>query len=129
MHRQQKDMYDRDERKIEDRIVDLYQPHVRPMKTGKDKGSAESGSRQLGMLKDGFTHVHALCWDAFNVGVLLKQAVEAYPGNYGFYEEAVSVDKLFGTRENRRFLKELGISYVGKALGRPRPWLRKNERS
>ena len=29
-------------------------------------------------------------------------------------------DTLYGTRENRRYLKEHGIRFAGKALGRPR---------
>ena len=119
LYRQQRQMYQSNTRMIGDRIVNIYQPHVRPMKTGKDKGSTEFGSKQLVMLKDGFSHVHTLSWDAFHEGNLLRDAVEAYKGYYGCYPEAVSADKLFGTRENRRYMKEVGIRFIGKALGRP----------
>ncbi|HEX8675778.1 MAG TPA: hypothetical protein VF700_01090 [Segetibacter sp.] len=54
---QQQEMYTEDKRTIEHRIVSLYQHHVRPILRGKDREQTEFGSKQLVMLKDGFTHV------------------------------------------------------------------------
>lgn len=128
-HRQQQEMYDENKHSIADRIVSIYQPHVRPMPRGKDKAAVEFGSKQLVMLKDGYTHVHTISWDNFNEGIYLKECVEYYKEVYNCYPESVSVDKLFGTRENRNYLKELGIRFVGKALGRPKPIEAKQKRA
>jgi IS5 family transposase len=119
VYRQQKQMYTEDKRSIEDRIVSLYQPHVRPMPRGKDRVQTEFGSKQLVMLKDGFTHVQKISWDNFYEGVHLQECVEKYKELYGCYPEKVSVDGIFGNKENRRYLKEKGIMFVGKQLGRP----------
>ncbi len=127
--RQQQEMYDESKHSIADRIVSIYQPHVRPMPRGKDKAAVEFGSKQLVMLKDGYTHVHTISWDNFNEGVCLKQCVGYYKEVYGCYPESVSVDKLFGTRENRNYLKELGIRFVGKTLGRPKAIEAKQKRA
>jgi hypothetical protein len=38
---------------------------------------------------------------------------------YGYYPEVVLADQLYGSHENRKYLKENGIRFGGKALGRP----------
>ncbi|MCW3121992.1 MAG: transposase, family [Flavipsychrobacter sp.] len=119
VHRQQQEMFTEDKRTIEHRIVSLYQPHVRPIPRGKDRVQTEFGSKQLVMLKDGFTHVQTISWDNFNEGIRLKECVEAYKEIYGCYPEKVSVDAIFGNKANRQYLKEKAIRFVGKQLGRP----------
>lgn len=41
-----------------------------------------------------------------------------YKQRYGYYPEVVLADQLYGSRGNRSFLKERGIRFGGKALGR-----------
>lgn len=119
VHRQQQEMFTEDKRTIEHRIVSLYQPHVRPVPRGKDRVQTEFGSKQLVILKDGFTHVQTISWDNFNEGIRLKDCVEKYKEIYGCYPEKVSVDAIFGNKANRQYLKEKSIRFVGKQLGRP----------
>lgn len=38
----------------------------------------------------------------------------------GYYHESVHADPIHGTRENRTYLKEKGIRFAGKPLGRPK---------
>lgn len=117
--RQQEEMYQNRVHSIADRIVSIYQPHVRPVPRGKEKASTEFGSKQLIMLKDGYTHVYKIGWDNYNEGTLLKESVEVYKTIYGCYPEAVSADQIFGNRANRKFMKDNAIRFIGKALGRP----------
>ncbi len=119
VYRQQHGMFTEDKRSIEHRIVSLYQPHVRPMPRGKDRVQTEFGSKQLVMLKDGYTHVQKISWDNFNEGVHLEDCVETYKDIYGCYPEKVSADSIFGNKANRKYLKEKQIRFVGKQLGRP----------
>ena len=119
LYRQQQRMYKEDIRSIEDRIVSVYQPHVRPMPRGKDRVQTEFGSKQLVMLKDGYTHVAKINWDNFNEGVHLQNCVEKYKQIYGCYPQKVSADGIFGNKANRKYLKENEIQFVGKQLGRP----------
>lgn len=129
LYRQQHWMYRHEEHSIADRIVNLYQPHVRPMPRGKDRVSTEFGSKQLVILKDGYAHVCRLEWDNFNDGVWLEQALEKYRDLYGCYPERVLGDRLFGNRENRRLMKEKGIRFVGKSLGRPSAGQKEKEKT
>ena len=119
VHRQQQEMFTEDKRTIDHRIVSIYQPHVRPMPRGKDRVQTEFGSKQLVMLKDGYTHLQTISWDNFNEGTHLKQSVEAYKEIYGCYPEKVSADAIFGNKVNRQYLKDKAIRFVGKQLGRP----------
>ncbi len=50
----------------------------------------------------------------------LEAQVEAYHRRYGFYPETVVADPVYGTKKNRAYLKDKGIRYAGKALGRPK---------
>jgi IS5 family transposase len=45
---------------------------------------------------------------------------QKYRTRFGFYPEKVLVDKIYCTRENRNYLKDLGIQLQAKPLGRPR---------
>lgn len=119
VYRQQQQMYTEDKRTIEHRIVSLYQPHVRPMPRGKDRVHTEFGSKQMVMLKEGYTHVQKISWDNFNEGIHLQDCVETYKSIYGCYPEKVSADAIFGNKANRKYLKENQIRFVGKQLGRP----------
>ncbi|OMP74547.1 transposase [[Flexibacter] sp. ATCC 35208] len=52
---------------------------------------------------------------------MLIESLETHKRLFGCYPERVLADQLFGTHENRRFMKEKGIRYVGRPLGRPLP--------
>jgi len=68
---------------------------------------------------DGISRVDHLRWDAFHEGHDLESQVEAYHRRYGYYPAVVFGDPLYGTRENRGYLKKFGIRFAGKPLGRP----------
>lgn len=71
-------------------------------------------------MKDGLAFVDNIGWDAFNEGKDLKQQVESYKQRHGYYTEVVLADQLYGSHDNRKYLKERGIRFGGKPLGRPR---------
>jgi len=58
--------------------------------------------------------------DAYNEGRDLKSQVEGYKARYGYYPEVVLADTIYGTRDNRKYLKKHHIRFAGKPLGRPR---------
>jgi transposase, IS5 family len=119
VYSQQRRMYKEKSRRIDHRIVNLYQPWIRPIKRGKSGSDVEFGPKLSVSLVDGVAYVDHFSWEAFNEGTHLKQQVEAYRERHGFYPEAVISDQIYGTRENRRYLKSRGIRYSGKKLGRP----------
>jgi len=119
IYRQQDEMYKNKTHSCSDRIVNIYQPYVRPMVRGKDKADVEFGSKINISEVDGFVRINHLSWDNYNEGVDLKRQVEDFRQMYRHYPEAVLADKIYWTRENRLWLKDRNIRIVGKPLGRP----------
>jgi len=116
---QQKEMYQNCIRSIDDRIVSIHQPYVRPIVRGKSQAKVEFGSKIHISLVEGITFLDELSWDAFNEGSHMMQYVEQYRKRFGFYPKEILADKIYCTRENRIALKEKGIALIGKPLGRP----------
>lgn len=119
VYEQQHAMHTTRTHSIENRIVNIHQPYVRPIVRGKDGKKVEFGSKLQASLVNGFMVIEKLSWDNFNEGQCLIDTVEAYRGRFGFYPAEVLADKIYCTRENRRRLKELSILLRAKPLGRP----------
>ena len=117
--RQQKAMYRAKTHRVDDQIVSITQPHVRPMVRGKTKANVEFGAKVAVSLVDGYARIEHMQWETFNEGQGLQAAVEAYRERYGCYLEAVLADKLYRTRANLQYGRELGIRLSGPRLGRP----------
>jgi len=63
VYRQQQWMYDHRSHHMVDRIVNLYQPHVRPIVRGKAGRPVEFGAKVSVSLVDGLSTVDRLSWD------------------------------------------------------------------
>ena len=121
IYTQQEEMYRTGRKRCDDRIVSIHQPHVRPIVRGKLNKSVEFGAKlNVSLTESGVAGVDHVRWDAYNEGVDLQSQVENYKTVHGYYPEAVLADQIYGTRDNRRYLKKHGIRFAGKPLGRPK---------
>lgn len=112
-------MYDNKTSILEDRIVSLSQPHIRPIVRGKAGTPVEFGAKLSVSLRDGYVFLDRIDWDNFNESGDFKAQVEAFKEATGLYPESVQVDRIYRTRENRTWCKERGIRISGPPLGRP----------
>src|SRR5699024_12229164 len=112
-------MYDKRSKRIDDRIVSISQPHVRPIVRGKAKAGTEFGAKTSISLVSGYALMEKLDWDNYNEVTTLQESAEKYKQCFGHYPEAILADQIYRNRENRRFCKENGIRLSGPALGRP----------
>jgi len=119
VYQQQEQMHRSQTKSIENRIVNIHQPHVRPIVRGKDGAKVEFGSKLQVAVVKGFTFIDYLSWDAFNENQYLTHTVEKYKERFGFYPAEVLADQIYCSRDNRKQLKEKGIKLVAKPLGRP----------
>lgn len=119
LYDQQKYMYDKKVHSVEDRIVSIHQPHVRPIVRGKTNANVEFGSKIHVSLVNGIAFLDELSWDAFNEGTRLVNSVNQYKNRFGFYPEEVLADKIYCNRANRKWLTEHNIKLRAKPLGRP----------
>ena len=119
VYKQQNEMYQSRTHRVDNRIVSIHQPHVRPIVRGKEKAKVEFGTKIHISLINGFTFLDKLSWEPYNEGSLLTDSIEKYKRRSGVYPKEVLADKIYCTQENRRKLKELGIKLIAKPLGRP----------
>jgi len=120
LYQQQRHMYENKTHSHSGRIVNIYQPYVRPIPRGKDKSATEFGAKISASEVDGFSRVEHIGWDNFNESRDLVLQVENYYNIYGHYPELVLADRIYLNRDNRKYLKNKGIRIVGKPLGRPK---------
>ena len=119
LYEQQKLMYDSKTHSVEDRIVSIHQPHVRPIVRGKTNAYVEFGAKIQMSIMNGITFLEEVSWDAFNEGTRLLSTIENYKRRFGYYPQKVFADKIYCNRDNRAKLKERKIILVAKPLGRP----------
>ena len=129
LYTQQKEMFETGTHRVDDRIVSLSQPWVRPIKRGKQNADVEFGAKVEMSDVDGFLRVEDLRWDAFNESTTLRESAENYRKAYGHYPRRILADTIFRTRENLRYCKEHGIHLNGPKLGKPNsdPAIRREE--
>lgn len=130
LYSQQQEMYSANTHRVENRIVSLSQPWVRPIVRGKQNAEVEFGAKVEMSDVNGYLRVEDLRWDAFNESTTFQETVENYRMAYGHYPERVLADTIFRTRENLRYCKEHDIHMNGPRLGKPvsDPAVRKQER-
>jgi len=115
---QQRTMYKTRNHRVEDRIVNLYQPHVRPIVRGKAGTPVEFGAKVALSLENGYSRIEKLSWDPFNESGTLIESVENYKKRCGHYPEAVLADQIYRNRANLAYCKEHKIRLSGPRLGR-----------
>ena len=120
LYEQQKYMFDNNTHTVENRIVSISQPYVRPIVRGKASKPTEFGAKlHLSIDERGFARIEHLSFDAFNEGPQLKSILDAYKYRHGCYPSRVLVDQIYRTKANIAFCKENGIRISGPKLGRP----------
>jgi len=118
---QQKEMMDNKTHTVQDRIVSLSQPWIRPIVRGKAKSPTEFGAKISISVVNGYTFVDRLSFDAYNEGEAseFERVVEEYRRRFGHYPQRILADKLYRSQNNRAFCKMHGIHLSGPKLGRP----------
>ena len=117
---QQEYMYKNRTHSVEDRIVSISQPWVRPIVRGKAKTPVEFGAKlDLSIDEAGYGRIEKISFDAYNECSSLEDAAERYKERTGHYPMRILADQIYRTRENRKYCKVHGIRISGPKLGRP----------
>jgi IS5 family transposase len=120
LYEQQKHMIETRTNSVDNRIVSISQPYVRPIVRGKATAKVEFGAKVAISIIGGYSFVDHLSWDAYNESEDLIAVIEKYRQTYGCYPEAVMVDKLYRNQKNIAFCTSKGIRISGPKLGRPK---------
>ena len=120
LYEQQKYMYDHKTHTVENRIVSISQPYLRPIVRGKVKHPVEFGAKyDVSVDEKGHARLEKISFDPYNESTIFVDAMERYRMRTGHYPKRVLVDQIYRTRENRGFCKEHYITMSGPKLGRP----------
>ena len=129
LYEQQLYMFENKVHKVEDRIVSISQPWIRPIVRGKVKAPVEFGAKlDLSIDAEGYARIEKVQFDAYNESGCLQEAVEAFHKRTDHYPERILADQIYRTRQNRAFCKEHGIRLSGPKLGRPNAETQKTDK-
>lgn len=116
--RQQWEMYLAKTHTIEDRIVSIAQPHIRPIVRGKAGVPVEFGAKVMVGLVGGYAFLMKAEWNNYAEAGCLKEAVEEYRQTFGFYPKTILADRAYPSRDNKLWCASVGIRLPGPRLGR-----------
>ena len=68
MYFQQEQMHRSGEHRCDDRIISIFQPHIRPIVRGKASAKVEFGAKIGVSIVEGYNYVDHHSWDAYNEG-------------------------------------------------------------
>lgn len=108
-------------KRIEDRIVSLHKPYVRPIVRGKETEAVEFGPKVHLIQVDGINFIEHLSYDAFNEGIRLKQAIWKHQRYFGSCHQ-FAADQIYNTNENRKYCSKNGIATSFVRKGRKGPY-------
>ena len=119
MYFQQEQMHRTGEHRCADRIISIFQPHVRPIVRGKAGAKVEFGAKIGVSLVEGYNFIDHHSWDAYNECNDLQQHIDNYKERFGFLPATILADKIYMNKANRAVLKDYEIKSYSKPLGRP----------
>ena len=119
LYEQQKYMHENKTHKVDNRIVSIHQPWVRPIVRGKATANVEFEAKVSLSVHKGYLRIEHLNWDAYNESTTLQETVELYKKQTGIYPQRILADKIYRTRNNLQYCKKYNIRMNGPKLGRP----------
>ena len=118
MMHQQDEMHRTGVHQCPNRIVSIFQPHVRAIVRGKAGANVEFGAKIGASIVDGYTFIDHHSWDAYNEGADMQLQIELYQKRFGYLPSTIDADKIYMNAANRKLLKDMEIQAYCKPLGR-----------
>ena len=119
MMHQQEEMHRTGSRQCPNRIISIFQPHVRPIVRGKAGANTEFGAKIGASIVEGYTFIDHHSWEAYNEGTDMQLQIELYQKRFGYLPATIDADKIYMNKANRKILKDMEIQAYCKPLGRP----------
>ena len=119
MYAQQQEMLANGTHACANRIVSIFQPHIRPIVRGKAKAKVEFGTKIGVSIYNGYSFVDHHSWDAYIESSDLELHTRLFEQRFGCLPATILADKIYMNKANRNFLKVNEIKTYSKPLGRP----------
>ena len=103
--------------KIENRIVSLDKPYIRPIVRGKEIKKVEFGAKVHKLQIDGISFIEHLSFDAFNEGIRLKRSIYEAQRLMNVRVQIVGADGIYANNNNRTYVSKHNIKTDFKRKG------------
>lgn len=111
MYRQQKNHFENNDPResVEDRIVSISKPYVRPIVRGKEAKNVELGVKCNNILVDGLSFIEKLPFNAFNEGTRLPHCLKMHRRLFRVDAKKVGGDVGYAGNANGEYCRQRGI--------------------
>lgn len=92
LYEQQREMYEKRNSRIDDRIVSISQPHIRPIVCGKAGTPVEFGAKINMSVINVYVFLNEIRYDSFYEGDLLENAIIDYYCRFGILPSKILAD-------------------------------------
>lgn len=116
---QQEGMYRSKTNAWADRILSIFQPHVRAIVRGMVKARMEFEAKIGTSIVEGYTFMDHNSWDAYNESRDLSLQIQLFKERFGHLPASILVDTIYLNRLNQDIFENLEIQSYCKPHGRP----------
>ena len=102
--------------KVENRIVSIDRPYIRPIVRGKENKKVEFGAKSNNISIDGLSFIEYIDFNAFHEGNRLQKSIAYQEQLTGQRVRRLAADAIYATNANRRYCSQHQIvtGFVGK---------------
>lgn len=115
-------------KKIENRIVSISKPYLRPIVRGKEVKPVEFGAKVNKLQIDGINFIEHISFDAFNEGTRLQSTIYRVQSLTHKKLRVLGADAIYATNKNRNYVTKHNIKTDFKRKG-PKPKGYKEEKT
>lgn len=106
---QQKQRIEHPEKPIENRVVSLHKPYMRPIVRGKEVKPVEFGAKVHVMQVDGINFIEHISYNAYNESTRLRSTIWMHRDLFGKCSQFAG-DKIYATNKNRSYCTKNNIA-------------------
>lgn len=96
--------------KVEERIVSIDRPYIRPIIRGKENSRVEFGAKVNNIQIDGISFIEHHSFDAFHEGIRLGQCIAYHHELTGLEAREIGADAIYATNDNRTLCSKEDIT-------------------
>ena len=106
-------MYQNKTHSVDNRIVSIAQPWIRPIVRGKTKSPVEFGAKfDLSIDDNGLGRIEKISYDAYNESTVLKEAAERFRERTGHYPVQSLGDQVLKNSQQKRKNRNIRITRI-----------------
>jgi hypothetical protein len=115
---QQQHLFDYPKESVQDRIVSLFKPYLRPIVRVKETKRVEFGAKVMMSQVDGINIIDKLSFNPYNESTYLENSILKHKIRFGKLAQ-LGIDQIYGTNYNRSLMKTNNMHHCLVRKGKP----------